>query len=141
MKTEKILFSFIAVLIGILITGVIFYFYQSTKNLSTSQQKTVSIIKPSPTPKATIFLNIDHPKDEDVTDKKTVVVSGKTIPEAVLLISTESTDSVVTPSSNGSFTTTITIGDDQNKLEITAIAPNGEEVKITRTITFSTENF
>ncbi|MDP3987714.1 MAG: hypothetical protein Q8P80_01060 [Candidatus Levybacteria bacterium] len=141
MKTEKIVISFIAVVIGILAAGAVFYFYQSSKTIPASKSKTVTIAAPTPTPKLSIFLSVDKPKDEDVVDSKTISVSGKTTGQAAVIVSTQSQDQVLTPASNGSFSTTITIEDGQNQVEITAIAPNGEETRITRTITFSTETF
>lgn len=145
MSKEKVVLSFIAVLAGLLVAGVAFYFYQSTKVIPKDKIKTISIDSQQPTPtsfsKSGIFLEIDAPKDESVTDKKTVTVSGKTINDAVVIISTNSSDEVVTTAQNGNFSTTMTIEDGENQIEITAIAPNGEEQAATRTITFSTETF
>lgn len=141
MKTEKIILSFIAALIGLLAAGVAFYLYQTTKTISPSQVKTVTVAKPTPTPKSSLFLSIDSPEDEDVTDRKTVTITGKTVIGATIVISTESSDQVVQASATGSFSTTATIDNGVNQIEITAIAPNGEEITIVRTITYSTETF
>lgn len=141
MKTEKIIISFIAILIGILFASVAFYFYQSTKTIPQSETKIAGT--PTPTSKSgpAVFLAIDSPKNEEVVNKKTINIVGKTIPEAIVVISTENTDEVIKPVSNGNFSTTAVIDNGVNKIEITAIAPNGEETKIIRTVTFSTENF
>lgn len=141
MKIEKVIVSLIAVLIGILAAGAAFYFYQTTKVIPESKTKTISIVPPSPIPKTTIFLTVDSPKDEDVVDKRVLAVSGKTIPDATIIISTQNLDQVITPASNGNFSSTLELDDGQNKIEITAIAPNGEEVKLVKTVTYSTENF
>lgn len=141
MKKESVVLSFIAVVIGILVSGVAFYLYQSTKTISPSKVKTVSIAPTSPTPASSIQLTVDQPKDEDVTDSKTVTVSGHTQANATVIITTLTEDLVVTPTKLGSFSTTVTIGNDQNPIEITAVGPDGQETKITRTITYSTESF
>lgn len=141
MKTEKIVISFIAVLIGIFVAGIAFYLYQSTKTIPDSQTKTITVTPPTPTQSASIFLSIDKPVDEEVVNTKTITVSGKTSPEATIIISTDTTDQVITPARNGNFSATITIGDDQNHIEIMAVAPNGDETRITRTVTYSTESF
>lgn len=141
MKTEKIILSFLAVVAGILISGIVFYFYQLSKTIPPSKTRTISISQPSPTPKPSIFLSVDGPKDEEVFDKKTITIAGKTIKEATIVISTEGSDQAITPATNGNFTLDTIIGDGQNKIEITAIAPNGEEATVVRTVTFSTENF
>lgn len=141
MKTEKIVISFIAVFVGIVVAGIAFYIYQSTKVISPNKTKTVSITPPTPTPKATIYLTLSSPQDGEVFDKKVITVSGKTVPGSLVVISTDIGDQVISPSSVGDFSTTVTIGDGGNTLSITAIAPNGEQATQTRTVTFSTESF
>lgn len=142
MKAEKIILSLIAVCAGLLVAGIGFYFYQSTKTISQAPPKNITTIKPpTPTPNANTVLTILTPIDEEVTDKKTVTVSGNTAKEAIIIISTNTNDEVVTPAQNGNFTTTLSIQDGQNILEITAIFPNGQEVVETRTITYSAETF
>lgn len=141
MKTEKIVLSFIAITVGVLVAGVIFYIYQATKTISPPKTKTVSIQTPSPIPKPTIFLTVDAPKDEEVFDKRTISISGKTAPSSIIIISTQTDDQVITPAQNGNFSTSVVIGDGQNIIEITTVLPSGEETKIIRTVTFSTETF
>lgn len=142
MKTEKIVISFIAVVIGILAAGVVFYFYQTTKTIPESTVKTITA-KPSnaPTPKPSIFLTIDAPKDEEVVDSKTIVVKGTTIPDATVIVSSAIADQIAAPTANGSFTTTIVLESDENEITITAIAPTGEEITVLRTVTVSQETF
>lgn len=141
MKTEKIVLSFIAITVGVLVAGVVFYLYQATKTVNLSKTKTVSIQTPTPLPKPTIFLTVDAPKDEEVFDKRTIAISGKTAPSSTIIISTKTDDQVITPAQNGNFSTSVVIEDGQNIIEITAVLPSGEETKIVRTVTFSTETF
>lgn len=139
MKTEKVILSFIAVLIGLLVAGIAFYFYESSRSISPSQVKSIS---PAPSPvKPQLFLTLDQPTDEQVFDKKTIIVSGKTMPSATVVIVTTLGEQVVTPASNGAFSTTVTIDDGQNILDILAVDPNGEEARTTKTVSFSTESF
>ncbi len=144
MKTERIVLSFIAVLIGILVAGAGFYFYQSAKAIPSSQIKKISLSPKDqvrPTPPPATYLSVDSPKDEDVVDSKTITISGKTAPDAIVVVSTKATDNVITPAANGNFSTSATIDDGVNEIQLTAIAPNGEETKITRIVTYSTETF
>ena len=145
MKLEKVILSIIGVFFGLLVAGSAFYFYQSVMNHPKQSDKKVAGINtaktPTPSPTPSFFLNIDNPKDESVVDNKTVSISGKTIPSATIIISTASDDQVLSPSSQGDFNTTETIDTGENQLIFTAIAPNGEEVKKTVTITYSTESF
>lgn len=141
MKTEKVILSFIAVLIGLLVAGVAFYLYQTTKVVDTPMPKKTATISPTPLPEDSLFLTIDKPGNEEVFERKSVTISGKTSPNATVIVSTSLTDEVLTASKNGSFTATTDIEDGQNVLEIIAIAPNGESMKETRVVTFSTEKF
>lgn len=145
MKTEKIVISFIAVLVGILASGVAFFLYQSTKVISPSNTKTVTVQNLKPTPKispiSSFFLTVDSPRDESVVADRIVTLAGKTNSSAIILIQTAENDQVLSPAKNGDFSTTVTLDNGANYIEITAMAPNGEETKVNRTITVSSESF
>jgi len=140
MKTEKVILSFIAVLVGILVTGGAFYLYQSTKTPSQTSKKIV-ISKPTPTPQPSVFLTIKNPQDEGVVSKRVVPISGTTSKDATVVIISPLDQEVLSPTSGGDFSTTINIDDGENLIEITAISSAGEETTITRAVTFSTEEF
>lgn len=141
MKKERVLLSFIATLIGILVTAIAFYLYQSTKTIPPSKIKTISVSAPTPTPKPSIFLNISKPVDESVVSKKVITISGTTTSDATVIILTPIDQEIALPTPNGDFSTTIDIDDDQNVIEIISVRTNGEEIKVQKTITFSTEEF
>jgi hypothetical protein len=141
MKQERIILSFIMVLIGLLVAGVAFYFYQGTKTIS-NPKTTVVVVTPSPTPIAnSVYLNVNSPTDESVTDNKTVTVAGQTTPNATIVIITNSDQEVLQPSGQGDFSTTVTIADGENLIRITTFAADGQSTSIQRTITYSTEDF
>lgn len=144
MKAEKVVLSFVAVLIGLIAAGIAFYLYQATKTVPNQQPKNLRIVEtPTPAPlsdKAHLF-KIDNPKDEAVFAKKLLTVTGQTVDGTSIIVSTEDDDQVVKPTSKGDFTSTITIPDGTSVMQFTAIFPDGTEKKITRTVTFSTENF
>lgn len=142
MKTEKIVISFIASLIGILAAAGAFYFYQTTKVIPSSEIKTITLSpKPEPTNQPSVFITVDTPTNEEVTDKKIIAVNGTTAPDAVVIITSGISDQVITPTSNGSFASTIVLENDQNEIYITAVSPTGEEVTIVKTVTVSSETF
>lgn len=142
---EKVIIIFIALIIGLFVTTIGFYLYQSTKTISEKVE-----VKKTPTPIAEIspiqqqsknFILIDEPNDEAVTNTRTIQVKGKTNPENTIVISSNSDESIGTASTDGSFSMSVTIDAGTNDLTIRAISPNGEEVKDERTISFSTEDF
>lgn len=145
MKKEKIVLSFIAVLLGLLAAGVAFYLYQLPKTIPPSERRPVAITpvlnKESQSQNPKIFLVLDSPKDEEVVETRTVTVLGKTTPEATIVIITSTNDYVITPAKNGNFSTTVSITDGQNRIEVKAISPSGDEATIVRNVTFSTESF
>lgn len=145
MKAERVILSFIAILVGLFAAGVAFYLYQSTRSLPEQNTQPISIAKPTVavTPMAddTTYLTIENPKDEEVFTKKTISVNGKTMAGATVLVSTDDGDQVVEPAANGSFSLTTTIPDGTSILRVTAVLPSGEEKVVQKTVTFSAENF
>jgi cytoskeletal protein RodZ len=144
MKTERLVLSFIAVVIGLLVAAVGFYFYQSTKTNTESKTKTIAISSSTttaPTPQPSHFIVLDTPNDEEVVSSKTLPISGKTSPNTIIVISSDTADTVITPATNGSFTTTITLNDGVNRIEVRALSQSGEESTVNRTITYTKETF
>lgn len=141
MKQERVILSFIMVIIGLLVAGVAFYIYQGTKSVPSSKTS-ISVASPTPTPITTsVYLNVDSPTDESVVDNKTVTVSGKTTPDATIVIMTNSDQKVIVPSGVGDFSTTIIITDGTNLIRITAFGSDGQSETIQKTITYSIEDF
>jgi hypothetical protein len=141
MKQERVILSFVAVLIGLLAAGVAFYFYQSTKTVSTPNQITLNAPSPSPTPRPNVYISLTNPDDETIVSSKTLTVSGKTNPGATIIIYTTNDQQVIQPSTQGDFSTTLTLDSGENLLKITSILPSGDTTNLQRTVTFSTENF
>lgn len=143
MKAEKVILSFVAVFVGLIAAGIAFYLYQMTKTVPVPKTPTVNAtVTPSTlSSENDKLLSVDSPKDEEVFSKKLITITGKTLSGATLIVSTETGDQVVTPAKNGNFSLTQSIPDGTSIMTITAVFPNGEEKKITRTVTFSTESF
>ncbi|HKC15028.1 MAG TPA: hypothetical protein VKC89_03665 [Patescibacteria group bacterium] len=141
MSKEKVILSFVAVTVGLIVAAVAFYFYQGTKEIPKELQKPISILNPNSTPKPAVTLVIDEPKDESVSNTRVIKVSGKTDPDAMIIVLTDTDESVLNPTITGEFSTTVTIETGANPIQITAIGKNGETNTIERTITYSTESF
>lgn len=141
MKTERFVLSVIAVVIGLLVASAAFFIYQSTRSLSPNKIPTITIANPTPTASPNIYLSIDQPADQSVQNKKILNISGKTTPNATIIITTAATDQVVSPTSTGNYSVTTTLDSGENLITITAISATGEEIKKTITVTYSTEDF
>ncbi|HSA83725.1 MAG TPA: hypothetical protein VLF20_02455 [Patescibacteria group bacterium] len=143
MKTERVILSFIAVIVGLIAAGAAFYFYQMTKEIP-DKDKAINLVPKSsvsPTPDSANLLTIDSPKEEEVTNKKTITVSGNTRNDATVMVSTEDVDEIIEPADNGNFSVNVSIPSGTTIIYITAIFPNGEEQTVTKTVTYSTEEF
>jgi hypothetical protein len=143
MSKEKIILSIVAAFLGLLVAGGAFYIYQMTRAIDDPQRpQTLGIQKKvSPTPQSADYLIVDNPKDEEVLNKRVITVSGKTSPGATVIISSESGDDVVQPAAGGDFKLTHTIAEGVNLVRITAVFQNGEEQSITKSVTYTTEDF
>ncbi len=141
MKTEKVVLSFIAVVIGLLVAGIAFFLYQSTKTIPDSKIPKITIANPTPTKSPSVFLSIDKPQDGEVVSQKSITISGKTIEGATLIVSTSGTDQVVSPAENGNYSVSVPLDDDENQITLTAISQSGDEITKTITVTYSTEDF
>ncbi|EKD64587.1 MAG: hypothetical protein ACD_50C00340G0003 [uncultured bacterium] len=141
MKTERVLLSVLAVVLGLLVAGIVFFLYENTRNTPQEEAKIISPASPTPPSKSSVFLTVDKPKDEEVVEEKVIDISGKTTADAIVIVLTNNDEQVLTPTGNGDFSTTTTLEENQNFIETTAIAPNGESVHVLRVVTYSTEEF
>lgn len=143
---ERIVIVIIAIGLGLFLTTIGFLIYQSTKfkpakTETTETQPTGTLAGVTDAPKEDTGLTITEPKDEAVLDKRTVKVTGSTDPSYTVVISSNQEDVVATPDSKGKFTASVTIDAGTNELITKAIKPDGTEIKDTRVITYSTEEF
>lgn len=140
MIRERVLIFLLAILGGIIFSIGLFYLYQKTKVVVSQKtpQEERKTQQPSPTP---FFLEIENPQDEEIFDKKTIQLSGKTLPLAIVLVSLEDKELVLTPSADGSFSANITLIDGVNLIEVIAINTDGGNISVKRTTTFTTESF
>lgn len=144
MRSERIILSFIAVLLGLVVAGATFYLYQMSSKPKTPKPKVITLqLSPSPTPPMsdTSDLTVTAPNDESVTDKKTITISGKTKANSTVLIATELGQDVVTASADGSFSDDFILDNGVNFIYVTAIFPDGQEKQVSKTVTYSTEDF
>ena len=137
---ERVVIIFIAVTLGLLATTVGFFLYESAKPSKPVSEKLTQKAT-HPAPNDGITLTISSPQNESLTSNRTIQVKGKTYPQNTIIISTNQEDTVVSPTSEGDFTASLSIDTGVNKLIIEAVAPNGESKKEVRVISFSTGDF
>lgn len=141
MKIKK-LFTYIFVLIiGISFALGGFFLYQQSKIIKPSKIKKIILESPSPAPSSSIFITLSKPNDEEVSTTRNLTISGKTIPNAKIVVLTTTTQEAGVASGDGSFSTIIILDEGENIIEVSAVAGNGETAKIKRTVIYSTEDF
>lgn len=140
MRIEKVILAIAGIFAGLFVAGIAFYIYQTTKTISPTSIKTITLQKPTPAG-GTVPLAVDVPADESVTTSKVVQISGKTNPQATIIVTTDTTDTVVSPSADGAFSLTATLAIGENRLIITAIMPDGNEAQKVLTVNVISEDF
>lgn len=140
MKTERIVLSIIAILIGLFVAGIAFYFIQ-LNNKPKGEEHVVSITtSPTPTPKSS-FLSVTSPENESVSSSKSIQISGKAPAGSTVIISTENGQSVVVATPDGTFSDTVSLDEGVNLISVTALQQDGKKDNVIHTVTYSTESF
>lgn len=140
MRIEKIILAVAAIIAGLFVAGIAFYIYQTTRTLSPSSIKTITL-KPTAAPSAPVLLTVDEPTDGSVTTSRVVSIKGKTDPQATIIVTTDATDTVVNPTTTGSYSLTLTLDSGENSILITAVLPNGQEAQKQLTVSVESDNF
>lgn len=141
MKTERIVLSSIAILIGLFVAGIVFYFLQVAGAKPDGQKHVISIL-PTPSPEnTTSLLSITEPLDETLSLTKSVTLKGKSSVGATIVITSENGQQVVVADDNGSFSEKIILDEGVNLFQITSIEKGGKSESITYTLSYSTESF
>lgn len=135
---ERIVIIFIAVTLGLLATTIGFFVYESAKPNKKTDVTSKKVEEPVNNQNS-IHLTVSLPLDEYVTTKRSVEVKGKTDPQNTVIISTNQDDVIATPTATGDFIATVSIDAGVNRLIVESIAPDGQNAKDVRTVSFSSE--
>jgi hypothetical protein len=140
----------IAVGIGLFTTSIAFLLFKQSmsgkpqlpnQDSPTENSQTTTIDNKDNKPPEGFFIQVDEPTDEAISDKRTIIIKGKTNPENTIISSSNQEETAGVPSKAGDFSLSLAIEAGLNVITTRAISPSGEEVIDTRTVTFSTEDF
>lgn len=124
----------------ILLSGLIFltglYYFL---NAPTQNDPSYAAKGPVTTLPKSLRIDLDQPDDNLLTFASSLVVSGNTLPNLRILISTESQDSVVESKKDGSFSTVVKLDEGINNLTVVVFDAAGESKQIERTVYYSKE--
>ncbi len=140
---ERLIIIFVAIIAGLFITSAGFFIYQSTKKTNDTPiaVKGVTVTPQQQQQNGELFVRVSEPKDEMLTNKRTLSIKGTTNPENLIVISTNLEDVQVKPSQDGNFSVTIDIDAGANQVITRAIDASGNSVQDIRTVTYSTADF
>lgn len=131
--------SFIFAMLIILILGSAFFlalhFYLNPKQIPVTFQN----YQPVTTLPVSLTLDLSNPDDNLLVFDSSVLVSGKTVPGALVLITANDQNQTITASPEGYFSQTIKLSPQVNQLSISAFDNLGSYKSEQRTIYFSEE--
>ncbi len=81
---------------------------------------------PTPTP-AALFLEIVEPENESTVSTASIIVSGSTIPGAVVSILVDTEIAIADVDEQGNFSATVTLAEGPNYIEVLASDQEGNE--------------
>ncbi len=132
MNKDALLATIIGFGVGLILTGLVFLgptFFKSFPSFSFPKitwPKFFSVTKPinpTPTPtKSNATLTIEAPLADSVETRSELLVSGKTKPHAVVVLSTLDTERVVVANDDGAFATNITLSEGKNDILVSSFA-------------------
>ena len=137
MIKESIILAFVAIIAGLAIASYEFYFYQQNK----SGEEPAAPSPSTSAPNGKTILEIETPEPFSVTDKKTIEVKGKTVPHALIVLTTNTEDFVLEARDDGSFAKQILLGENENVLTITSYPENETSKTKELIVTYTTEEF
>lgn len=128
--------------LGMVITFGIWNANKALKSQQASQQPSLAITsekeQSSPVDKTSLFLKIISPEDNLLSAQEKIQLAGEANSDATVVITYSEGEQVITPDGSGKFQTEITLMGGANEIIITAYDPDGNEIKKTINVVYST---
>jgi len=139
-KKEVIIAIVIGFALGLVITFGIWTANQALKQQPQLEKPTPSEeVKTIPTPAPEeLSLALTSPEDNSISSEEKIEVSGKTAPEATVIILYQGGEKIIQADEGGNFSSEITLVGGANEIKITAYDQNGNEVSKTLNVVYST---
>lgn len=136
LSTKTFYFSQIFILIiALVFLGALHY----VVNIQYIKSNKYSLRGPVTTAPILLTLEVTTPDDNLLVFDSPYLITGKTIPKALVLISSETEDEVVPANKDGAFSINFPLVEGPNKITITAFDQKGEERSTERMVYFSKE--
>lgn len=135
MKKEVILAIVIGLVMGLFITYGIYLSQRSKEQAQTiTTTEELEVEEPTPGPEINGKLTIFNPEDEIITDSQTTQVTGKTNPNAFVIVFVNNDPIILQADETGSFSKEVSLDSMANLIKIHAIDETGEHHTTQRTV-------
>lgn len=135
LSTKVFIISHILILsAGLIFFGGLYYILYDYKFKPQSQ-----IYQPVTKEPTSFILEVGSPEDEILIFEDNIVVSGKTGPDAAVIISNQVNDAGLQADKNGQFSKVFPVSVGANLIEITAIDKEGNSKTVTKSVYYSQE--
>lgn len=136
LSTKQFIFSQLAILIlGLIFLGGLYYIL----NLQYTQPKDRFMAGPVTTAPRTLRIDLDEPDDNSLVFSPKINISGTTSPNLDVLVSTDSSDVVVTSDSKGKFSTSIDLDEGPDDIKVVVFDATGDSRMAERNVYYSKE--
>ena len=154
MNKDAILATIIGFGVGLVIAALVFVAPSMMKGLPhfslpnfsaltalfSMKQKNSDSEKPSTTPKLSDTLSIESPLPDAIEPKSETLISGTTLPNAVVVLEGEDTENVVVANGNGAYAGKLELGEGKNDIVVTSYAKNNVQSQDV-TVYYTPESF
>jgi len=125
--------------LGLVITFGVWTANRALKKTVTPSAPTEEVVTtPTPPISEEFSLIINSPEDESISKEEKIEVTGKTAPEATLVILYQEGEKIIQADSQGNFSSEITLVGGANQIEITAYNESGNEISKTISVVYTT---
>lgn len=131
--------KFLVIMLMILIIGLTligFYYYFTTNQ---SKPETSTLFTPVTSEPVSLNFNLSSPEDNLLTFSSDLLIQGKAISGATVILSLDSGEKILEQNSKGDFSTTVKLKEGLNIINIFVFDSSGQTKSLTRTVYFSKE--
>ena len=114
----------ILLLVGLIVVS--YFVFTSLVSKKPTNLKEQAGITPAP-----FFLTVDQPKGDTLAVNGENLVAGKTLPKTVVVAYTNSDETFIESGDDGSFETSVVVGDGDELVKVTSYSDSGEELSQT----------
>lgn len=139
MRKEVLIAIVIGFALGLVITFGIWTANRALKKPVSQEPEPVAQQETTPTPLTQEFsLVIDSPENNSISTEEKIQVSGQTAGSAVVVILYPEGEKILEANQEGKFSTEIELAGGQNEIIVSAYDQEGNEIKQTLTVVYST---